>query len=34
MAYTFLNANGVRTGESPIDNDHLQWVKKALSDVS
>ena len=30
MAYTFLNANGVRTGESPIDNDHFQWVKKAL----
>ena len=30
MAYTFLNANGVRTGESPIDNDHFQLVKKAL----
>lgn len=31
MAYTFLNANGVRTGDSPIDYDHFQWVKKALS---
>jgi phosphoglycerate kinase len=30
MAYTFLNANGVRTGDSPIDYDHFQWVKKAL----
>jgi len=31
MAYTFLNANGVRTGDSPIDDDHFQWVKEALS---
>jgi phosphoglycerate kinase len=31
IAYTFLNANGVKTGDSPIDYDHLQWVKKALS---
>ena len=31
MAYTFLNANGVKTGDSPIDYDHFQWVKKALS---
>lgn len=31
MAYTFLNANGVKTGNSPIDYDHFQWVKKALS---
>jgi phosphoglycerate kinase len=30
MAYTFLNANGVKTGDSPIDYDHLQWVKQAL----
>ncbi|MGZ8887020.1 MAG: phosphoglycerate kinase, partial [Nitrososphaeraceae archaeon] len=30
MAYTFLNANGVRTGDSPIDYDHFQWVKNAL----
>jgi len=31
MAYTFLNANGVRTGDSPIDYEHFQWVKNALS---
>lgn len=31
MAYTFLKANGVKTGNSPIDYDHFQWVKKALS---
>ena len=31
MAYTFLNASGVKTGDSPIDYDHFQWVKKALS---
>ena len=31
IAYTFLNANGGKTGDSPIDYDHLQWVKKALS---
>ena len=31
IAYTFLNANGIKTGDSPIDYDHLQWVKKALS---
>ena len=30
MVYTFLNANGVRTGDSPIDYDHFQWVKNAL----
>lgn len=31
MAYTFLNANGFRTGDSPIDYDHFQWIKNALS---
>jgi phosphoglycerate kinase len=31
MAYTFLNASGVKTGGSPIDYDHFQWVKKAIS---
>jgi phosphoglycerate kinase len=31
LAYTFLNANGVKTGDSPIDHDHFQWVKNALS---
>ena len=30
-AYTFLNVDGVRTGNSPIDNEHLSWVKNALS---
>ncbi len=30
ISYTFLNANGVLTGDSPIDYDHLQWVKQAL----
>ncbi|MGH9982045.1 MAG: phosphoglycerate kinase, partial [Nitrososphaeraceae archaeon] len=30
ISYTFLNANGVKTGDSPIDYDHLQWVKQAL----
>jgi phosphoglycerate kinase len=31
LAYTFLNANGVKTGDSPIDHDHFHWVKNALS---
>src|ERR671929_602825 len=30
-AYTFLKAKGVRTGNSPIDFEHLSWVTKALS---
>src|SRR5919199_4642766 len=30
-AYTFLKAKGIRTGNSPIDNDHLEWATKALS---
>jgi phosphoglycerate kinase len=30
-AYTFLKAKGVKTGNSIIDNEHLQWVEKALS---
>jgi phosphoglycerate kinase len=30
-AYTFLKANGIKTGNSPIDNDHLEWAAKALS---
>lgn len=29
-AYTFLNAKGVNTGNSPIDNEHMPWVTKAL----
>ena len=30
-AYTFLKAKGFKTGNSPIDNEHLSWVAKALS---
>ncbi len=30
-AYTFLKANGIKTRNSPIDNDHLEWAAKALS---
>ena len=30
-AYTFLKAKGVKTGSSIIDQEHLQWVDKALA---
>jgi len=30
-AYTFLQASGVRTGDSPIDNEHFKWATEALS---
>jgi len=30
-AYTFLKANGINTGDSPIDNEHMSWVTKALT---
>jgi phosphoglycerate kinase len=30
-AYTFLKAKGIMTGSSPIDQQHLHWVEKALS---
>jgi phosphoglycerate kinase len=30
-AYTFLKAKGVKTGNSPIDLEHLSWITKALS---
>ena len=30
-AYTFLKAKGIKTGNSPIDKDHLEWAIKALS---
>jgi phosphoglycerate kinase len=30
-AYTFLNAKGMKTGNSLIDFEHLSWVSKALS---
>ena len=30
-AYTFLKANGLNTGNSIIDQEHIQWVEKALS---
>jgi phosphoglycerate kinase len=30
-AYTFLKAKGVKTGESLIDQQYLQWVDKAIS---
>ena len=33
-AYTFLKAKGFNTGNSPIDNEHLSWVAKALSKYS
>jgi phosphoglycerate kinase len=31
-AYTFLKAKGIRTGNSLIDDEHLPWVAKALSE--
>jgi phosphoglycerate kinase len=30
-AYTFLKAKGFKTGNSVIDDEHIQWVEKALS---
>jgi phosphoglycerate kinase len=33
-AYTFLKANGVKTGNSSIDYEHLSSVSKALSKYS
>lgn len=30
-AYTFLKAKGVKTGSSIVDQEHLQWVDKALA---
>lgn len=30
-AYTFLKAKGVKTGNSIIDQEHIQWVEKAIS---
>jgi phosphoglycerate kinase len=30
-AYTFLKAKGIKTGSSIIDQEHLQWVDKALA---
>lgn len=30
-AYTFLMANGSKTGGSPIDSEHLKWASEALS---
>jgi 3-phosphoglycerate kinase len=30
-AYTFLKANGTRIGNSQVDDEHLNWVTKALS---
>jgi phosphoglycerate kinase len=33
-AYTFLKVKGFNTGNSPIDNEHLSWVTKALSKYS
>jgi phosphoglycerate kinase len=33
-AYTFLKAKGVKTGNSPIDHEHLSWVTNALSKYS
>lgn len=30
-AYTFLLANGSKTGDSPIDNEHLKWATEALT---
>jgi phosphoglycerate kinase len=30
-AYTFLKAKGIKTGNSPIDHEHLSWVTNALS---
>ena len=31
VAYTFLKANGIKTGNSLIDYEHLPWVTKAFS---
>ena len=31
VAYTFLKAKGMKTGNSPIDEEHLPWVTKALT---
>ncbi len=31
VAYTFLRAKGLNTGNSIIDREHIQWVEKALS---
>jgi phosphoglycerate kinase len=31
VAYTFLKAKGIKTGISPIDEEHLSWVTKALT---
>jgi phosphoglycerate kinase len=30
-AYTFLKAKGLKTGNSIIDQEHIQWVEKAIS---
>lgn len=30
-AYTFLQAKGLKTGNSIIDQEHIQWVEKAIS---
>lgn len=30
-AYTFLKANGTRIGNSPVDDEHFNWVTNALS---
>ncbi|HEY7078543.1 MAG TPA: phosphoglycerate kinase [Nitrososphaeraceae archaeon] len=30
-AYTFLKANGTNIGNSPVDDEHLNWVTNALS---
>lgn len=30
-AYTFLKAKDMKTGNSPIDNEHLRWVTRGLS---
>ena len=30
-AYTFLKAKGLKTGNSIIDEEHIQWVEKAIS---
>lgn len=30
-AYTFLKAKGLNTGNSIIDQEHIQWVEKAIS---
>src|SRR3954452_2335246 len=31
VAYTFLKAKGIKTGISPIDEENLSWVTKALT---